>query len=646
MRTKAFGLCAVTAAGLLGASESGQVVWCDTLDTYTPGLVVGQDCVFGTDCNPAGCPPGNSWQGWDFDPNASRSVVVDDPSRSGPNSLQISFSTTDDLIHTYNDFGLTSGVYAFEAWQFIPSSATNGVTWFNLFNRYDGMPPHNNPDWSVATQFNMATNEVIAWADGGTLPLVKGEWIQIRVVINLDDDTQEIFYNGDLLVAKSWSGGVGEGGLTELQAIDLFAASGTTPVYYDDLSITELEPFGACCEASGTCTDGLLRSECEAIEGGIFQGIGSACFSGRCPVLGPDGWELEAPFVWGDAQGRNDSCDIEAAVCEDIYEGNDLQFNITIPWPSNWTFSTAGSELLDTEMLIGTSGICSDDLVDDGGCVPGPGCTGSQDEEGTQAAFTLDLDEGQVYVDLEEFAGECGKYNLSVQAPCPAITLPAGDAEGEPCDGENRTNDGCNMDPGMEAFTPIALDQTILGTSWESGGGTSRDTDWYQIEFSAKDVPNTYEVSVYGEFGGTGVGGWIQYNEGAEGSGDCDDISGFISPFGTFDRCSDYPEEGKLVVATEITVAGTYWIFVGPAFGGVDFACDSDPGANYYIQVSKQGNECTPRPDGDADGSGTTDFDDLLIVLSKWGTAGPDGDLDCDGDVDFDDLLLVLSGWD
>ena len=580
---------------------------------------------------------------------------MSDPSNSAPNSVEIKGS--DDLVRQYNtgpNMPLTTGVYQYSTDLFIPNDYT-GDSYFILLNTFTSSGDAN---WSTQVQFegDDGDDKVISDFDDGVqndVRYIRGEWNSIRVIMDLDDESadtgQQIYVNDQLVVAKSWVDGVSGGGASSLGAVDLFANTGS-PVYYDNIQICELSPLGACCFAddTGSCLDSQSSTECTDA-GGVFQGFGSQC-GGQCPVLGPDGWELDAPFTWGDAQGRNDSCDVEVAACEDIYEGKDLQFDVTIPWPSNWTFSTAGSELLDTEMLIGTSGICSDDIVDDGGCVPGPGCSGSQDQEGTQAVFTLALEAGnEVYVNLEEFAGECGKFNLAVQAPCPSITLPAGDPEGEPCDGENRTNDGCNMDPGMEAFTSIALDQTILGTSWESGGGTSRDTDWYQIEFSAKDVPNTYEVSVYGEFGGTGVGGWIAYTEGLEGSGDCDDITGFISPFGTFNRCSDYPDEGKLVVANEITVAGTYWIFVGPAFGGVDFACDSDPGANYYIQVSKQGNECTPRPDGDVDNSGETDFDDLLIVLSTWGPCPPStcgGDCDCDGDVDFDDLLKVLSGWD
>ena len=66
--------------------------------------------------------------------------------------------------------------------------------------------------------------------------------------------------------------------------------------------------------------------------------------------------------------------------------------------------------------------------------------------------------------------------------------------------------------------------------------------------------------------GGTGVGGIIQYEEGQEGSGSCDDITGFISPFGTFNRCNDYPGSSELVIEDDL-VAGTWWFFVGPAFG-------------------------------------------------------------------------------
>jgi len=45
---------------------------------------------------------------------------------------------------------------------------------------------------------------------------------------------------------------------------------------------------------------------------------------------------------------------------------------------------------------------------------------------------------------------------------------------------------------------------------------------------------------------------------------------------------------------------------------------------------------------------GVVGFDDLLIILSAWGScgAGPcDADLNGDHEIGFDDLLIVLSSW-
>jgi len=81
-------------------------------------------------------------------------------------------------------------------------------------------------------------------------------------------------------------------------------------------------------------------------------------------------------------------------------------------------------------------------------------------------------------------------------------------------------------------------------------------------------------------------------------------------------------------------------------YAGAPQGLDNDGDDAYDGDDSDCGSQCTPAPDGDVNFDNVTDFDDLLVVLSLWGTAGPEGDGDCDGDVDFDDLLLVLSGWD
>ena len=51
---------------------------------------------------------------------------------------------------------------------------------------------------------------------------------------------------------------------------------------------------------------------------------------------------------------------------------------------------------------------------------------------------------------------------------------------------------------------------------------------------------------------------------------------------------------------------------------------------------------------GDLDASGAVDFDDVLQVLSDWGSLCPPykpADLDKDCQVGFSDLLIVLAAW-
>jgi len=59
--------------------------------------------------------------------------------------------------------------------------------------------------------------------------------------------------------------------------------------------------------------------------------------------------------------------------------------------------------------------------------------------------------------------------------------------------------------------------------------------------------------------------------------------------------------------------------------------------------------DCVPPPppgcEGDANGDGVVDFDDITAVLSNWLTAGPEGDANGNGIVDFDDLTAVLGDW-
>lgn len=146
------------------------------------------------------------WKGWANDP-AATAYVTDVQSHSPSNSVAIELAS--DLVHEYA--GYTSGEWIYTAWQFIPNDFS-GLTYFLLLNQYDDGGANNN--WSTQVSFDSATGIVLnEGAAGGQLPLIKGQWVEIRVVINLDTDTQTFFYGDDTLFTGSWTEGMSGGGI-------------------------------------------------------------------------------------------------------------------------------------------------------------------------------------------------------------------------------------------------------------------------------------------------------------------------------------------------------------------------------------------------------------------------------------------------
>ncbi len=168
------------------------------------------------------------WKGWDNVPGAG-ALVSDAQSHSASNSVAILGAS--DLTHPYS--GFTSGSWVYTAWQFIPTSFS-GQTYFILLNTYTDGGPYN---WSVEVNFDAATGLLTNdGPKGGSLPMIKNQWVEIRVEINLDTDTQTFFYGGTELFTDSWKDGMSGGGVDEIANVDLFA-NGATVVYYDDVSL-------------------------------------------------------------------------------------------------------------------------------------------------------------------------------------------------------------------------------------------------------------------------------------------------------------------------------------------------------------------------------------------------------------------------
>lgn len=112
--------------------------------------------------------------------------------------------------------------------------------------------------------------------------------------------------------------------------------------------------------------------------------------------------------------------------------------------------------------------------------------------------------------------------------------------------------------------------------------------------------------------------GWTLFFDG--GTGSCS------SPYavGGFDEDGAGPREPMLFLG------GCTRSFNGiPASGIVRYGCDFN----------------MPRCFGDANGSGIVDFNDISLVIGRWGARNQPGDIDHDGVVGMNDVVGILASW-
>lgn len=212
-------LVAVTVIAAVAAFQPAAFAgsWYENFDAYAAG---------------SGLHGQGGWKGWGGSATWD-TPVTDAASRSPNNSLDV-FGNAD-MVHEY--FGYTAGKWVYTAWQFIPDSFT-GQSYFILLNSYDD--PGITLNWSCQVQFDGFGGIVMSEFNGALLPMIRGEWVELSVVIDLDVNQQEFYYGGSLLYVKSWTEGVSGGGALNIGAVDLYA-NGASTIYYDDLS---LEPYG------------------------------------------------------------------------------------------------------------------------------------------------------------------------------------------------------------------------------------------------------------------------------------------------------------------------------------------------------------------------------------------------------------------
>ncbi len=185
------------------------------------------------------------WSYWDCTSSSPTAIVTDEIAPvSGPNSLRISGTQIDDDIIQQLS-GYTSGFWTLTAWVFVPSDATGGRPGFILLNTFE-CGGGGDSNWSTELRFDTDLDVIESEPDDAQLPLKMGQWVELKIDIDLDSDWQNIYYDGDFLCGKSWTDGFSGDGALDIACVDLWSDNSPFHMYYDDLSLVFVEGSEDC----------------------------------------------------------------------------------------------------------------------------------------------------------------------------------------------------------------------------------------------------------------------------------------------------------------------------------------------------------------------------------------------------------------
>jgi hypothetical protein len=202
--------CSLAALALAWAcsSASAGVLYFEDFESFNAGFVLHNVA---------------DWEGW-YDDAGSAAIVSDKFAFSGTKSVEVDSSA--DAVHL---FDIVEGKWVLTAMQYIPSG-TSGVTRFHMQNTYGGSIGR-----SVQWSFSLSDGAIGDDYDkNASAKIVYDKWIELKLVIDLDNDHLDQYYNGVLFSSRAWV----NSGSSKIRTIDLFG-NGASSVYYDDIKIED-----------------------------------------------------------------------------------------------------------------------------------------------------------------------------------------------------------------------------------------------------------------------------------------------------------------------------------------------------------------------------------------------------------------------
>jgi hypothetical protein len=174
------------------------------------------------------------WDTWSSAPGGSEDAVISNTYASSPeNSLYL--ASNNDIVLLLG--GLTEGRYKM-AFKALISSGNIG--YFNMLHDFAG----GDSQWAFQVYFNANGVGSVDAAKTGAASFTYeyDTWMDVEVIIDLDDDFATFYLGGEEVVSWKWSLGTSGGGtLTRLDAVNFYgiAQGGSSGMYVDDVVFTE-----------------------------------------------------------------------------------------------------------------------------------------------------------------------------------------------------------------------------------------------------------------------------------------------------------------------------------------------------------------------------------------------------------------------
>jgi len=150
--------------------------------------------------------------------------VCDALAHSGSHSIEIAAGA--DVMRGCD---LVGGKWLVTAMQYIRSDST-GYSFFSLSEICTERVSQNEVS---LMRFNLSGRSVVTWgAATGVASIVFDRWTELKYVVDLDENTLEMYYDGVLIHTQVWD----ENGLGGLCGINLYGTDGSS-VYYDDIAV-------------------------------------------------------------------------------------------------------------------------------------------------------------------------------------------------------------------------------------------------------------------------------------------------------------------------------------------------------------------------------------------------------------------------